>query len=279
MVVPIFCKDSFSIHSHKTGKNAYLVIFACNIETMKQTGLLLISFAILVAGLNGCNINTGKQLNVMVVAGGHSFDTTEFVEMFSAMDKITFDTVMQPRANRMIATGATGQYDVIVFYDMWPEADSAVRAGYQRLLERGIGMVFLHHALAGYQQWVEYANIIGGKYHTPKSYVDSSMYSSFQHDIEMDVTVVRSDHPVTRGEQDFSILDEGYGNIEVKNDVMVILTTDHPAASEKIGWVTTYRNSKLVYLMPGHDKQAYTNPNYRKLVANSIDFVYRQGQF
>jgi type 1 glutamine amidotransferase len=274
-----FCKDSFSIHSHKTGKNAYLVLFACNIEKMKQTGTLLISIAILFMGLNGCNINTGKQLNVMVVAGGHSFDTTEFVEMFSAMDEITFDTVMQPRANRMIAAGETGQYDVIVFYDMWSEADSAVRAGYQRLLEKGIGMVFLHHALAGYQQWVEYANIIGGKYHTPESYADSSMHSGFQHDIEMDVTVVRKDHPVTRGMQDFSILDEGYSNIEVKSDVMVLLTTDHPASSAEIGWVTTYRNSKLVYLMPGHDKQAYVNPNYRKLIANSIEFVYRQGQF
>jgi type 1 glutamine amidotransferase len=246
---------------------------------MKQTGYLLIAIAILVTGLKGCNVNTGKQLNVMVVAGGHSFDTTEFVEMFSAVEEITFDTVMQPRANRMIAAGETGQYNVIVFYDMWPEADSAVRAGYQRLLDSGIGMVFLHHALAGYQQWFEFANIIGGKYHTPASYADSSMYSTFQHDIEMDVNVVRSDHPVTRGVQDFSILDEGYGNIEVKNDVMAILTTDHPAASEKIGWVTTYRNSKIVYLMLGHDKNAYANENFQRLVANSIDFVYRQGQF
>jgi type 1 glutamine amidotransferase len=245
----------------------------------KRIGFLLTAAAWLMLGMYGCNINTGKQLNVMVVAGGHSFDTTEFVEMFSAMEKITFDTVMQPRANRMIAAGETDQYDVILFYDMWNEADSATRAGYQRLLEKGIGMVFLHHALAGYQQWIEYANIIGGKYHSPKSYVDSSMYSGYKHDIEMDVSVVRSDHPVTRGMQDFSISDEGYSNIEVKGDVMVILTTDHPDASEKIGWVTTYRNSKLVYLMPGHGKQAYTNPNYRELVANSIDFVYRQGQF
>lgn len=246
---------------------------------MKHTGLIWIGIALLVTGLHGCNINTGKQMNVMVVAGGHGFDTTEFVDMFDAVEKITFDTIMQPRANRMIAAGETGRYDVIVFYDMWPEADSAVRAGYQQLLVKGIGMVFLHHSLAGYQQWVEFANIIGGKYHSPKSYVDSSRYSNYKHDIEMNIKVLRSDHPVTRGMKDFTILDEGYGNIEVKSDVMVILTTDHPAASEKIGWTTTYKNSKIVYLMLGHDRHAFENENYRKLIANSIDYVYRQGQY
>lgn len=263
----------------QNGKIHVSCSFLHNLGNMKHTAQMLVAIAILVTGLNGCNINTGKQMNVMVVAGGHSFDTAEFVGMFTAMKEITFDTVMQPRANRMIAAGETGKYDVIVFYDMWPEADSAVRAGYQQLLGKGIGMIFLHHALAGYPQWVEYANIIGGKYHTPDSYADSSMYSTFQHDIEMNVKVIRSDHPVTRDVKDFTILDEGYGNIEVKSDVMVILKTDHPAASEKIGWVTTYKNSKIVYLMLGHDKNAFENENYRKLIANSIDFVYRQGQY
>jgi len=247
-----------------------------NEKYMRKAGYILIAIGILMAG---CNINTGKQLNVMVVAGGHRFDTTEFVEMFNKIEEITFDTVMQPRANNMIAAGETSQYDVIVFYDMWPAADSAVKAGYQELLGKGIGMVFLHHALAGYQQWVEYANIVGGKYHSPKSYVDSSMYSNYRHDIEMDVTVLRSDHPVTRDVPDFTILDEAYGNIEVKPDVMTLLTTNHPDASEEVGWVTTYKNSKIVYLMFGHDKNAFENENYQELIVNSIDFVYRQGQF
>lgn len=243
---------------------------------MKQPGKLFLVAAFLVAVLQACNINTGKQLKVMVVAGGHAFDTTEFVEMFDALGEITYDTVMQPRANLMIAEGETGAYDVIVFYDMWPEADSAVRAGYQQLLEKGTGMVFLHHSLVSYQQWVEFANIVGGRYHSPKSYVDSSRYSTFKHDIEMDIRVVQPDHPVAQGVADFTILDEGYGNIEVKGDVQVLLETNHPAASGKIGWATTYRNSKIVYLMPGHDKHAYENENFRKLIANAIGYVYRQ---
>ena len=96
---------------------------------------------------SGCNTIIKPKLSLMVVAGGHGFDTLEFIEMFSDFSNFTFDTVMQPRANRMIAEGKADKYDVLVFYDMWPDLDSAAKAGYYRLLDRGKGMVFLHHSL------------------------------------------------------------------------------------------------------------------------------------
>lgn len=215
----------------------------------------------------------------MVVAGGHSFDTVEFVEMFHSFSEFTFDTVMQPKANRLIGGNAVDGYDVIVFYDMWKDIDSIEIAGYYRLLDRGVGMVFLHHSLAGNQDWAEFSNIIGGKYHNPHSTVDSSRYSTYSHDIEIAMSIPRRDHPVTRNMEDFILLDEGYNNIEVKDDVMVILKADHADCSDVTGWVNTYQNSRIVYLMQGHGKHAYSNENYRTLLKNSINFVYRQGQY
>ena len=38
-------------------------------------------------------------------------------------------------------------------------------------------------------------------------------------------------------------------------------------------WVTRYAASPVVYLMLGHDGEAYGNPQYRELVARSIRFV------
>lgn len=34
-----------------------------------------------------------------------------------------------------------------------------------------------------------------------------------------------------------------------------------------------YKNSRIVYLMLGHDHQAYENPVFRKLINNSINWV------
>ena len=241
-----------------------------------QTFILLVLLSLIGAG---CKINPQAKLNVLVIAGGHSFDTVEFVEMFNSFAEYNIDTVMQPRANQLIGKDAIDDYDVLVFYDMWNGADSVERAGYHRLLDRGIGMVFLHHSLAGNQQWDEFSKIIGGKYHTHRSNVDSSRYSTFKHDIEIDMKIPRRDHPVTRNMEDFTILDEGYNNIEMKWDVMVILKADHAECFENAGWVNTYGNSRIVYLMPGHDKHAFANESYRTLLKNSMKFVYRQGQY
>jgi len=225
---------------------------------------------------SGCNTIVKPKLNLMVVAGGHNFDTLEFVEMFRDFSNFTFDTVMQPRANRMIAEGKADLYDVLVFYDMWPDLDSAEKAGYYRLLDRGKGMVFLHHSIVSYQDWDEFQNIIGGKYWKPAPGLDSTRFSGYAHDLDLDIQVVRSDHPVTRGVKNFSIRDEGYSNISTKSDAMLVLRTEHPECSENIGWVNTYGNSMIVYLMLGHDKNAYQNEQYRTLLKNAIIFVNKQ---
>jgi uncharacterized protein len=50
----------------------------------------------------------------------------------------------------------------------------------------------------------------------------------------------------------------------------VLLTTDHPKNNPEIAWVTTYGNSRVFYLMLGHDNRAWSNPDSPKLVLNGI---------
>lgn len=208
-----------------------------------------------------------------MVAGGHSFDTSEFVDLFSAYDHITFDTLMQPNANKRIAQDQVGEYDVFVFYDMWGSIDSLEMIGYQHLLSLGKGFVFLHHSLCSYQQWDEFSGIIGGKYYTEWSGAPDSLMSNFKHDIEIPVHMTGKQHPVTSGIQDFMIHDEGYGNIQVNEDVEVILSTDHPDCSKALAWTNNYKESKIVYVMLGHDALAYTNRNFQSIIQNAITYV------
>jgi hypothetical protein len=231
--------------------------------------------AVLVLG-GGCVNITEPKLNILVIAGGHSFDTTEFVNMFSSFPKYTFDTLMQPGANRLISSGEVDQYDVLVFYDMWSEIDSTEMEGYYRLLEKGKGMVFLHHSLASYQNWDEYKNIIGGKYIGETDGADSVLLSRYMHDLDLNVKISRADHPVVRNLEEFTIHDEAYNNIWIKKNAMIVLSTDHPESSESIAWVNTYGNSMIVYIMLGHDKNAYENESFKRLLRNAMVFVNKQ---
>jgi len=91
--------------------------------------------------------------------------------------------------------------------------------------------------------------------------------------VKFNIKIVDPKHPITRGINDFEILDEVYGNTEVLSDVTPLLTTDNPLSSKIIGWTHQKEKSRIVYIQPGHDKNAFTNSSYRTLVLQAIEYV------
>lgn len=215
---------------------------------------------------------SAKKLNILVITGGHGFDEEPFFEMFDSFQDITFTRLVQPEANTQLGTIDPKNYDAIVFYDMPKSISEQDKTNYYKLLKLGKGMVFLHHSQCSYQNWEGYKTIVGGKYHEEKNSPQSSTY---QHDVTFTVKISDPKHPVTRGLKDFEILDEVYGNTEVLPGVTPLLTTDHPQSSKIIGWTHQIEKSRIVYIQPGHDKNAYQNAQYRKLVRQAINFVAR----
>ena len=213
------------------------------------------------------------KINVLVITGGHPYDTGAFVEMFRSLGNIDFDTMSQPGANAFIAAGGAVKFDVLVFYDMWQQISEGEKEAYRKLWEEGKGMVFLHHSLVSYSNWDEFGDAIGGRYHLAENVTDTLKASNYRHDITLNVRVLDPAHPVTAGLADFTTRDEGYSNIEIKPSVHYLLGTDHPDCSEYVGWTNVHRNSRIIYLMQGHDSTAYANESLKKLLGNSIYWV------
>ena len=69
------------------------------------------------------------------------------------------------------------------------------------------------------------------------------------------------------------IHDEVYGNFTVLPTVHPLLSTTHPESSELIGWVNPYGNSRIVYIQLGHDKQAWQDANFMRLVKQAINWA------
>ncbi len=210
------------------------------------------------------------QINILVVTGGHSFEKEAFFGIFNSFDDVKYDTAAQPRANELLLAEKILTYDCIVFYDMYQVITEKQKEAFNKLLDQGVGMVFLHHALVSYQDWVEFENIRGGKYHLKES--DGIQKSDYEHDVDFDVEIVihQPPHPVTDGIKDFMIHDEVYGNFTVKENVIPLLSTNHPKSSPTIGWAHQYKKSKIVFLQPGHDQHAYNNKSYRSLIHRAI---------
>jgi len=205
------------------------------------------------------------SIHALVITGGHGFQEEPFWEMFDSFENFSYDAVTFPEAFKYLSIEGAKDYDTLVFYDMWQEITLEQQAAYQDLLNRGKPIVYLHHALISFQDWPEFRNVVGG-YWKPGE-------GTYKHDVQFTVQIAEPSHPVTEGLSDFEILDETYGNFSVDSDVHVLLKADHPDSGPVIGWTKMYKNTPLVYIQLGHDGLAYGNPNYRKLVDQSIRWV------
>ncbi len=226
----------------------------------------------LVGAAEGGVSQEGK-IRVLVVTGGHAFDERPFYDIFESIPDVAMTRATLPEAADFLRPELADRYDVVVFYDMWKEGFSPEQQNaFLELLNRGIGIVALHHTLAGHPKWPEYARIIGGRYLLEEEIRDGKKVpgSTFHHDQDIRVKIASPTHPITRGMRDFTIHDETYAGYDTDPGAIVLLTTDHPKSDPELAWAKTYGGSRVFTLQLGHDRRAYDHPNYRRLIAQGI---------
>jgi type 1 glutamine amidotransferase len=238
--------------------------------------LTLFAFLLLCFVTFPLKTSAADKLKVLVITGGHGFEKAPFFKVFEDNPDITFTHAEHSKTN----AGAYDRddlltYDVVVLYDMPKEITEAQKKNFLSLFKKGVGLVVLHHALVSYPNWPEYEKIIGGHYDEPNPKKPGTVTESagYQHDVDVPVVIVATNHPVTAGLKDFTINDEIYWGFRTRPDVTPLITTTHPKSGKPLGWTLTERKSRVVYLQLGHGPSAHNDPNYRKLVAQSIQWV------
>ena len=235
---------------------------------MKNRILIGLSIILLLI-LPHCMNERGKSpLKVLAVTGGHAYDTAEFEQMFRLMPDVSTTFGEKPGIWQTIRE--SGPFDVLVFYDMYQPISPEEKELFLGEYERGTGMVFLHHSLGSHQEWPEYEGLVGGKFYIEGYAPDTSLILDYYHDINMKVRVIDPDHPVTKGVTDYEVLDEGYVNTQLMPGLKYLLETDHPKCDRYVGWTHEVKNSRVVYLMGGHDRHAFENESYHRILENAI---------
>ena len=255
-----------------------------------------------------------KPREILLVTKGHPYEREPFYAMIDDMQGVNWTLVEQPAAEVLFNVEQAAGYDAFVMYDMpgiefrqngpprFATPDERYRDGFLQLLEHGHGFVFLHHAIAGWPAWSEYAEIIGGRflYMPGELRGQQCQDSGYRHGVTHTVRVV-DDHPVTEGvPQSFEITDELYLYEVFEHDVQPLLVSDHEfvrdnfysaarvvrdgkmfdnegwqhaPGSNLIGWTRHYGASRIVYLQCGDDPVAYANPYFQQLLRNAIAWV------
>lgn len=259
-------------------------------------------------------IHYHAPIKVLLAVRGHPFDRTAFDAIFQSMEGISATVVDQPAAAQLMNPEGMAPYDALVMYDMpgldftvptdkpaYVDPGAQLREGFRALLEQGKGVVALHHALAGWPAWPEYADYLGGRflYKPARLRGCDCLDSGYAHGVRYHAQVL-AEHPVTAGlPASFQMDDELYLAEVFTDDVTPLLASDatftrehfysatlavggrmyeregweHPPGSNLIGWTKRSINSPVVYLQPGDGLATYENPHYRRLVENAIRWV------
>lgn len=215
-----------------------------------------------------------EKLKIVVVTGGHDFEHEPFFEMFDSFDNIKYVEAEQKDDSEIFEDIAGSDYDVIVLYNMTQKISPKRQANFIKLLNRGVGLVGVHHSIANFQDWPEYRNIIGAKYYLKVTTENGVTYprGQYKHDVDINVHIKDAKHPVTHGLSDFSINDETYTKYTFDKGSRILLTTDHSMSNKELCWVRNYANARVCFIQLGHGPRAYANPNYRRLVRQAISF-------
>ncbi|MEY2427613.1 MAG: uncharacterized protein QOJ40_498 [Verrucomicrobiota bacterium] len=240
--------------------------------------LLSIFFLASTIGSMASAAEASAKLKVLVVTGGHGFEKESFFKMFTDNPEINFTAATQGKTNAAVfERDDLLSYDVVVLYDLVRDITDVQKRKFLSLLDKGIGLVVLHHALVSYQHWPDYERIIGGRY--PEEDGRGGVVTpetGYQHGVEIPVVIVARDHPITAGLKDFTIHDEIYWGFRTQPDITPLITTSQPKSGKPLAWCRTQAKSRVVYIQLGHDHSAYDDLNYRRLLANSIRWTARQ---
>lgn len=255
-----------------------------------------------------------EHIRVAVVTKGHPFDAPAFFAVFDSIEGIKWTHVEHPDALALVEPVRAREFDVFVMYDMpginFASGEPPVEfvrppAGYveafRALLAAGKGMVFLHHAIAGWPAWEEYAQIIGGRFHYQPATLAGIDYpdSGYRHDVTHTIEVIDPSHPICAGiAPTFSMTDEVY-LYPVLDDVQPLMRSTyefvdtnfysadrairgsrndragwhHPRGSNLVAWTRTVGASPLAYVQFGDGPGTYVDANYRRILANAIHWA------
>lgn len=240
-------------------------------------------------------------MRIAAFTGGHSFDRDAFSQLLDSLpgDVTWFE---QPAAAEL------SRFDVSLHYDM-PGTLPTPSDPPQSLLdavaaapETGHGYVVLHHAIASWANWDDWAEFVGGRYLYRPGVVRGigCSDSGYRHAVPQMISVVEPSHPIVAGlPASFDLVDETYLCEVFEDDVTPLLRTDadmtdavhfstalamagrrderegwnHRPGSSLVGWTKTNGRSRLAYLQPGDKASTLSDPVYRRLVAGALEWA------
>lgn len=156
-------------------------------------------------------------------------------------------------------------YDVLVFYTSRYELNELQERALENFLQEGGGIVGIHGASFSFPKSKVWMQLIGAQFtgHIPKTH-------------PLNIVIADPKHPITAGVEPFTIIDEEYKHkfADVDRHVLGRFRERPPSSDQKanmdIIWTREVGKGRVFYCALGHDKDAWENPSWQKLIVQGI---------
>ena len=205
------------------------------------------------------------KTNVLIVTGvdypGHKWKkTTPVLAEILAKDKrMEVQVVTDPH---QLSSPKLHKYDVLVVHFMdWkvPSPGPEARANFKKFVSAGGGLVFVHFACGAWQDWDEFGKIAGRAWNPKMRGHDP--HRTFT------VEIAKPDHPITKGLEKFTTIDELYTCLDGKTPIEVLAHARSKVDKKlyAMGFVLQFGKGRVFHSPLGHDVRAFKAPGVGEL--------------
>ncbi|SEI37483.1 putative membrane-bound dehydrogenase domain-containing protein [Dyadobacter koreensis] len=154
-------------------------------------------------------------------------------------------------------TETLAKYDGLIIYANHNTISASQEAALKDFVEEGKALIPLHAASFCFQNSEWYIKTVGGQFYTHK-------YGTFT------APIVKKEHPVMTGLQEFETWDETYVHRKLNPDITILQERIEGDHHEPWTWVRTQGKGKVFYTAYGHDERTWKQTGFHQLVMNGI---------
>ncbi len=212
------------------------------------------------------------MLRNLILSGGVAHDFAATSPMLAAiLEAAGFETRIVEEPAAVTALDAE-DYDLLTLNCVWwtcdqtPEwrdpwsrtlPDDARRAVLSHLGRAG-GLLALHAATICFDDWPEFARVLGARWEWGRS-----SHAPCQ---EHAMWIGPAAHPITEGLSDFAIVDELYTHPVLVQPVEPLITAEWDGTRHPILWARLHGAARICYNALGHGPEAFEHPTNRTLL-------------
>ncbi len=243
-------------------------------NSLRSPAWLLACFLLALAAFGGrADAAPEEKIKVLIVTGfdvaSHKWqESTRMVESILQQSG-RFDVTVSTDKEVFGSPDLKNYQVVVLTFGFWQEPDpsGAAKAGLLDYVKNGGNLVALHFACSSFQEWDEYAVLLGRVW--KKGVGGHGPYGEFT------VEIKNSEHPITKGIEDFKTEDELYAKLSGDEEIQVLASaySEWSEQVEPLVFVKRYGKGRVVHNVLGHGLDAKRNPGYQKLLLRGVEWA------